>query len=115
MLAIGQVPITAYASPKELEEMRNEQRRARRADALRWPLGAIRDPKDAPAGVAAGFVSPQGAAKLVRPSSRMPLQGEVKVENAVLDDMILLRADGTPTYTCWPVVVDPITTWASRT
>ena len=33
------------------------------------------------------------------------VQGEVKVENAQLDDMILLRADGTPTY-MHAVVVD---------
>ena len=34
------------------------------------------------------------------------VQGEVKVENAVLDDMILLRADGTPTYMLAVVVDD---------
>ncbi len=34
------------------------------------------------------------------------VQGEVKVENAQLDDMILLRADGTPTYMLAVVVDD---------
>ena len=34
------------------------------------------------------------------------VQGEVTVENAQLDDMILLRADGTPTYMLAVVVDD---------
>ena len=35
------------------------------------------------------------------------VQGEVRVANAQLDDMVLLRADGTPTYML-SVVVDDI-------
>ena len=102
MLAMGKA-YHCYASPKELEEMRNEQRRAgvpMRYDG-RW---RDRDPKDAPAGVApvVRLKAPQGGQTVIQDA----VQGEVKVENAVLDDMILLRADGTPTYMLAVVVDD---------
>ncbi|MGZ5905466.1 MAG: glutamate--tRNA ligase [Reyranella sp.] len=102
MLAMGKA-YHCYASPKELEEMRNEQRRAgvpMRYDG-RW---RDRDPKDAPAGVApvVRLKAPQGGQTVIQDA----VQGEVKVENAILDDMILLRADGTPTYMLAVVVDD---------
>src|SRR5258707_346860 len=83
--------------------MRNEQRRAgvpMRYDG-RW---RDRDPKDAPAGVApvVRLKAPQSGQTIIQDA----VQGEVKVENAVLDDMILLRADGTPTYMLAVVVDD---------
>ena len=63
-----------------------------------------RDPKDAPAGVApvVRLKAPQSGQTVIQDA----VQGEVKVENAVLDDMILLRADGTPTYMLAVVVDD---------
>ena len=102
MLAMGKA-YHCYASPKELEEMRNEQRRAgvpMRYDG-RW---RDREPKDAPAGVApvVRLKAPQGGQTVIQDA----VQGEVKVENAQLDDMILLRADGTPTYMLAVVVDD---------
>src|SRR3984893_2147359 len=102
MLAMGKA-YHCYASPKELEEMRNEQRRAgvpMRYDG-RW---RDRDPKDAPAGVSpvVRLKAPQSGQTVIQDA----VQGEVKVENAVLDDMILLRADGTPTYMLAVVVDD---------
>ena len=101
MLAEGKA-YHCYASPQELEEMRNEQRRAgvpMRYDG-RW---RDRDPKDAPPGVAPviRLKAPQNGQTVIQDA----VQGEVKVENAQLDDMILLRADGTPTY-MQAVVVD---------
>ncbi|HEV3490456.1 MAG TPA: glutamate--tRNA ligase [Reyranella sp.] len=102
MLAAGKA-YHCYASPKELEEMRDAQRRAgvpMRYDG-RW---RDRDPKDAPAGIApvVRLKAPQSGQTVIQDA----VQGEVKVENAVLDDMILLRADGTPTYMLAVVVDD---------
>jgi len=92
-----------YASPQELDEMREAQRRAGvpvRYDG-RW---RHRDPGEAPPGVAPviRLKAPQNGQTVIQDA----VQGEVKVENAVLDDMILLRADGTPTYMLAVVVDD---------
>ena len=92
-----------YASPQELEEMREAQKKAgqpMRYDG-RW---RDRDPKDAPPGVAPviRLKAPREGQTVIQDA----VQGEVKVENAQLDDMILLRADGTPTYMLAVVVDD---------
>jgi glutamyl-tRNA synthetase len=102
MLAEGKA-YYCYASPQELEEMRAAQRRAGvpiRYDG-RW---RDRDPKEAPAGVlpVIRLKAPQSGQTVIQDA----VQGEVKVENAQLDDMILLRADGTPTYMLAVVVDD---------
>jgi glutamyl-tRNA synthetase len=62
-----------------------------------------RDPAEAPPGVAPviRLRAPQGGETTVRDL----VQGEVRVANAELDDMIILRSDGTPTY-LHAVVVD---------
>ncbi|NYZ16970.1 glutamate--tRNA ligase [Azospirillum sp. RWY-5-1] len=92
-----------YASPAELEEMRAAQKAAGqpvRYDG-RW---RDRDPSEAPAGVAPviRLKVPQEGETLLRDH----VQGEVRVQNAQLDDLILLRADGTPTYLLAVVVDD---------
>jgi len=92
-----------YASPQELEEMRDAQRRAGvpvRYDG-RW---RDRSAAEAPAGVAPviRLRAPQNGHTVIEDA----VQGEVRVENAQLDDMILLRADGTPTYMLAVVVDD---------
>jgi glutamyl-tRNA synthetase len=92
-----------YCSPDELAEMRTHARaegRARLYDG-RW---RDRDPAEAPADVApvirlkAPLDGETRIADLV--------QGQVKVANQQLDDMVLLRADGTPTYMLSVVVDD---------
>lgn len=102
MLAKGHA-YHCYASPQELEEMRAAQKAAgkpMRYDG-RW---RDRDPKDAPAGVkpVVRLRAPQSGQTVIKDA----VQGEVTVENAQLDDMILLRADGTPTYMLAVVVDD---------
>ena len=93
-----------YASPQELEDMRAHARaegRPPRYDG-RW---RDRDPADAPKGVppVVRLKAPtEGATTLTD-----AVQGTVTVRNDQLDDMILLRADGTPTYML-SVVVDDI-------
>ncbi len=102
MLAAGNA-YYCYASPQELEQMREAQKKAgqpMRYDG-RW---RDRDPKDAPPGVAPviRLKAPQTGQTVIKDA----VQGEVTVENAQLDDMILLRADGTPTYMLAVVVDD---------
>src|SRR5690348_5138932 len=102
MLAEGKA-YHCYASPQELDEMRAAQKKAgvpMRYDG-RW---RDRDPKEAPEGVkpVIRLKAPQSGKTVINDA----VQGEVTVENAQLDDMILLRADGTPTYMLAVVVDD---------
>ena len=102
MLAKGHA-YHCYASPQELDEMRAAQKAAgkpMRYDG-RW---RDRDPKEAPADVkpVVRLKAPQSGQTIIKDA----VQGEVTVENAQLDDMILLRADGTPTYMLAVVVDD---------
>jgi glutamyl-tRNA synthetase len=63
-----------------------------------------RDPAEAPPGVvpAIRLKAPQTGATTIRDH----VQGEVTVANAELDDLIILRGDGTPTYNLSVVVDD---------
>lgn len=93
-----------YCTPEELTAMRETARaegRAPRYDGT-W---RDRDPADAPAGVAPAlrFKAPQDGETAIEDR----VQGTVTVRNDQLDDMVLLRADGTPTYML-SVVVDDI-------
>ncbi|KAA0678410.1 glutamate--tRNA ligase [Roseomonas genomospecies 6] len=102
MLAAGRA-YYCYASPEELEEMRATQKAAGqpvRYDG-RW---RDRDPSEAPAGVkpVVRLKAPQEGETVLKDH----VQGEVRVQNAQLDDLILLRADGTPTYLLAVVVDD---------
>ena len=92
-----------YCSPAELTEMRERARaegRSPRYDG-RW---RERDPKEAPPGIKSviRFKAPQSGETVVEDL----VQGRVAVANAELDDMVLLRADGTPTYMLSVVVDD---------
>lgn len=102
MLASGNA-YYCYASPEELDEMRAAQKAAGqpvRYDG-RW---RDRDPSEAPAGVkpVIRLKAPQTGETVLKDH----VQGEVRVQNAQLDDLILLRADGTPTYLLAVVVDD---------
>ncbi len=84
-----------YCSTEELAEMRETASRKGlqpRYDG-RW---RDRSPAEAPAGRKAvvRFKAPQSGKTVIHDL----VQGEVEVANEELDDMILLRADGTPTY-----------------
>jgi glutamyl-tRNA synthetase len=92
-----------YATPEELEAMREAQRAGGlplRYDG-RW---RDRDPAEAPAGVAPviRLRAPQTGETTVDDK----VQGPVTVANEQLDDMVLLRGDGTPTYMLSVVVDD---------
>ncbi len=93
-----------YCTPEDLAEMRQRARRegqAPRYDA-RW---RDRDPADAPSDIppVVRFRAPQTGLTTIADR----VQGEVTVRNDQLDDMVLLRADGTPTYML-SVVADDI-------
>jgi glutamyl-tRNA synthetase len=92
-----------YATAEELTAIRAEQRasgKPQRYDG-RW---RDRDPSEAPKG--APFVirikAPQSGETIVHDV----VQGNVRFENAQLDDMVLLRSDGSPTYMLAVVVDD---------
>ena len=92
-----------YCTPAELEAMREAARTAglpTRYDG-RW---RDRDPAEAPKDVAPAIrlKAPQTGETVVRDG----VQGEVRVANEQLDDMVLLRGDGTPTYMLSVVVDD---------
>ncbi len=91
-----------YTTAEELREMRERaaaEGRPPRYDG-RW---RDRDPADAPPGVppAIRLKAPREGETVVDDL----VQGTVRVANAELDDMIILRSDGTPTY-LHAVVVD---------
>lgn len=92
-----------YCTPEELAAMRAEARAAGRSALYdgRW---RDRDPAEAPAGVAPviRFRALQEGETVIGDL----VQGAVRIDNAALDDMVLLRADGTPTYMLSVVVDD---------
>jgi len=102
LLAAGHA-YRCYATSEELEEMRAAQRAAKqplRYDG-RW---RHRDASEAPLG--APFVvrlkTPEDGETVIDDA----VQGRVTVKNSELDDYILLRSDGTPTYMLAVVVDD---------
>ena len=89
-----------YATPDELETMRAEQRAAKQP--LRYD-GRWRDRTDAPdLPYVVRLRAPQTGAVTINDR----VQGPVTVQNAELDDFVLLRSDGTPTYMLSVVVDD---------
>jgi glutamyl-tRNA synthetase len=92
-----------YCTPEELQAMRDKAKaegKPMRYDG-RW---RDRDAREAPPGVAPviRLKAPQSGETLVKDQ----VQGEVRVANEQLDDMVLLRSDGTPTYMLSVVVDD---------
>ncbi|MBL4598180.1 MAG: glutamate--tRNA ligase [Rhizobiaceae bacterium] len=92
-----------YTTPEELTEMREKARAEKRSPRYdgRW---RDRDPSEAPEGVA-------GVIRLKAPLEGDTIvhdmvQGDVKFSNKDLDDLILLRSDGSPTYMLAVVVDD---------
>ncbi len=102
LLAAGQA-YRCYASQQELDEMREKARREGRSKLYdgRW---RDRDPAEAPPGV-------KPVIRLRAPSTgetviEDQVQGRVVWQNEHLDDLVLLRSDGTPTYMLAVVVDD---------
>ena len=92
-----------YCTPEELAEMREKakaEKRSTRYDGT-W---RDRDPADAPVGIdpVIRFRAPQDGETVIQDA----VQGTVTVANSEMDDLIMLRADGTPTYMLSVVVDD---------
>lgn len=92
-----------YCTPDELTAMR-EKARAEGQKRMYDGTWRDRDPSEAPAGVAP-------TVRLKAPLEGMTViedlvQGKVEIANEQLDDMVLLRGDGTPTYMLAVVVDD---------
>src|SRR6266498_1985466 len=92
-----------YATPEELAEMREKARSEGRAKLYdgRW---RDRDPSEAPPGVAPviRLKAPLTGETVIEDQ----VQGRVVWQNENLDDLVLLRSDGTPTYMLAVVVDD---------
>jgi glutamyl-tRNA synthetase len=102
LLATGHA-YRCYASPEELTAMR-EQARAEGRTRLYDGRWRERDPGDAPPGVkpVIRLKAPQTGETVVEDQ----VQGRVAWQNENLDDFVLLRSDGTPTYMLAVVVDD---------
>lgn len=102
LLAAGKA-YHCYCSPAELEDMR-EKARAAGAPVFYDRRWRDKGPEDAPPGVAPviRIKAPLDGECIVRDH----VQGEVRVAAQQLDDFILLRSDGTPTYMLSVVVDD---------
>jgi glutamyl-tRNA synthetase len=92
-----------YASPEELQAMRERARAEGRAPGYdgAW---RHRDPSEAPTGIepAIRFKAPRDGETVIEDR----VQGEVVFANKELDDLVILRSDGTPTYNLSVVVDD---------
>jgi len=102
LLASGQA-YRCYATPDELKAMREAARaegRTRFYDGM-W---RERDPADAPAGIkpTIRLKAPQTGETVIEDQ----VQGRVVWQNESLDDLVLLRGDGNPTYMLAVVVDD---------
>jgi len=100
LLAAGHA-YRCYATPEELTALREEQRAARQP--MRYD-GRWRDRSDWPND--ADYVIRLKAPREGSVTIDDQVQGPVTVNNAELDDFVLLRSDGTPTYMLAVVVDD---------
>ena len=102
LLAAGHA-YRCYATPEELAQMREAARREGRARLYdgRW---RDRDPSEAPPGAkpAIRLKAPLTGETVIEDQ----VQGRVVWQNENLDDLVLLRSDGTPTYMLAVVVDD---------
>ncbi len=100
LLEAGQA-YRCYATPEDLENLRAAARETNTPLRFAW---RDRDPAEAPDG--APFVvrlkAPQAGSTIIEDV----VQGPVEIANEQLDDMVLLRSDGTPTYMLAVVVDD---------
>src|SRR5262245_11432634 len=92
-----------YATPEDLEAMRELARKEGRSPSYDG-IWRDRDAKEAPEGVspAIRFRAPNEGETVIEDQ----VQGSVTFANKDLDDLVILRSDGTPTYNLSVVVDD---------
>jgi len=88
-----------YCSPEELDELRAKAREAGHAFRSPWRDGDKAEPAGMPFTIR--FKVPTGETKI-----HDHVQGDITWNNKNFDDLVLLRADGTPTYMLAVVVDD---------
>ncbi|NDW05629.1 glutamate--tRNA ligase [Jiella pacifica] len=93
-----------YTTQAELEELREKARADKQPPSVATRLWRDRDPAEAPEGVPAvvRLRAPLEGETIVRDE----VQGDVRFANKDLDDLVLLRSDGSPTYMLAVVVDD---------
>ena len=90
-----------YCTPGELEEMRERARAEKKPPRYDRRCRRRTDEPDLPHVLR--FAAPEEGQTVIRDL----LRGDVTFENAQLDDMIIVRSDGTPTYN-FVVVIDDV-------
>ncbi len=92
-----------YMTPEEIDAMRKAAEAAKQPLTIRSPW-RDRDPKEAPAGTphTIRLKAPREGETVVNDH----VQGRVVFQNKELDDLIILRSDGNPTYNLAVVVDD---------
>lgn len=90
-----------YLTQDELAQMRAEAEAAKKPLRIRSPW-RDRTPNDPDAPHVIRLKAPTGGATTIHDR----VQGDVTVQNAEIDDLVLLRSDGTPTYMLAVVVDD---------
>ncbi|AHM05419.1 Glutamyl-tRNA synthetase [Roseibacterium elongatum DSM 19469] len=102
MLAAGHA-YKCYATPDEIQAFRDQAKAEGRSTLF---LSPWRDAPEADHPAGAPFVIRLKAPRDGETVIEDAVQGRVTVKNAQLDDMVLLRSDGTPTYMLAVVVDD---------
>jgi glutamyl-tRNA synthetase len=92
-----------YCSPEELQDMREKSKKEGKSTVYdrRW---RDKDPSDAPKDIdpVVRIKAPLEGETVIKDH----VQGEVRIANETIDDFIILRSDGTPTYMLSVVVDD---------
>ena len=93
-----------YASKDELDALREKARAEKLSPSIASRLWRDRDPSEAPEGVSpvVRLRAPLEGETIIHDQ----VQGDVRFANKDLDDLILLRSDGSPTYMLAVVVDD---------
>ncbi|TNC50816.1 glutamate--tRNA ligase [Rubellimicrobium rubrum] len=101
MLASGQA-YKCFATPEEIEAFRENARAEGRSTLYRSPWRDTPDSEHPDAPYVIRIRAPRDGATTIHDA----VQGEVTIQNDQLDDMVMLRADGTPLYMLAVVVDD---------
>jgi glutamyl-tRNA synthetase len=89
-----------FLTPQELEILREQSMQTGKPIVSKWRDVEAKDHPDLPYSIR--IKAPKTGVTIVNDE----VQGEVITDNSVLDDMVLLRSDGTPTYMLAVVVDD---------
>ena len=101
MLASGRA-YKCFSTPEEIEAFREAARAEGRSTLFRSPWRNVPESDHPDAPFAVRVKAPQEGQTLIEDQ----VQGMVKIQNSQLDDMVILRSDGTPVYMLAVVVDD---------